>query len=176
MSTDCCFMLLLINYSIVSYLDVLAGIGILDSQTQYTRNNSQIVAMLLLCCIHYWLWERQTETQLSSICRIHRFFSSFLVHLTLMAYFLIILELFFEKFYCSSAYDCFYNANIILMIYRDNAFITFTLMFYISCLIISYLQIEFKRITSPLKYQTRCVATFPDKQGFLVRILFVNFK
>ena len=62
MSTDCCFMLLLINYSIVSYLDVLAGIGILDSQTQYTRNNSQIVAMLLLCCIHYWLWERQTET------------------------------------------------------------------------------------------------------------------
>ncbi|CAK9270188.1 unnamed protein product [Sphagnum jensenii] len=29
-------------------------------------------------------------------------------------------------------------------------------------------QTEFKRILSPLKYQTRCVATFPDKQGFLV--------
>ncbi|XXG84376.1 hypothetical protein AAC387_Pa10g1903 [Persea americana] len=29
-------------------------------------------------------------------------------------------------------------------------------------------QIEFKRITSPLKYQTRCVAAFPDQQGFLV--------
>jgi hypothetical protein len=30
------------------------------------------------------------------------------------------------------------------------------------------IQTEFKRIVSPLKYQTRCVATFPDKQGFLV--------
>ncbi|KAL3620915.1 Poly(A)+ RNA export protein rae1 [Castilleja foliolosa] len=29
-------------------------------------------------------------------------------------------------------------------------------------------QTEFKRIMSPLKYQTRCVATFPDQQGFLV--------
>ncbi|CAK9216548.1 unnamed protein product [Sphagnum troendelagicum] len=29
-------------------------------------------------------------------------------------------------------------------------------------------QAKFKRIVSPLKYQTRCVATFPDKQGFLV--------
>lgn len=29
-------------------------------------------------------------------------------------------------------------------------------------------QAEFKRIQSPLKYQTRCVAAFPDKQGFLV--------
>ncbi|RVW15728.1 Protein RAE1 [Vitis vinifera] len=29
-------------------------------------------------------------------------------------------------------------------------------------------QTEFKRITSPLKYQTRCVAAFPDQQGFLV--------
>ncbi|KAL9224741.1 hypothetical protein vseg_000750 [Gypsophila vaccaria] len=29
-------------------------------------------------------------------------------------------------------------------------------------------QTEFKRIVSPLKYQTRCVAAFPDKQGFLV--------
>ncbi|XP_057247102.1 protein RAE1 isoform X2 [Beta vulgaris subsp. vulgaris] len=29
-------------------------------------------------------------------------------------------------------------------------------------------QTEFKRIMSPLKYQTRCVAAFPDKQGFLV--------
>ncbi|CAL5329639.1 unnamed protein product [Camellia sinensis] len=28
-------------------------------------------------------------------------------------------------------------------------------------------QTEFKRITSPLKYQTRCVAAFPDQQGFL---------
>ena len=32
------------------------------------------------------------------------------------------------------------------------------------------LQTEYKRIQSPLKYQTRCVATFPDKQGFLVRL------
>lgn len=29
-------------------------------------------------------------------------------------------------------------------------------------------QTEYKRIPSPLKFQTRCVATFPDKQGFLV--------
>lgn len=29
-------------------------------------------------------------------------------------------------------------------------------------------QTEFKRIMSPLKYQTRCVEAFPDKQGFLV--------
>ncbi|KVI01827.1 G-protein beta WD-40 repeat-containing protein [Cynara cardunculus var. scolymus] len=29
-------------------------------------------------------------------------------------------------------------------------------------------QAEFKRIVSPLKYQTRCVAAFPDQQGFLV--------
>ncbi|KAF6149268.1 hypothetical protein GIB67_026124 [Kingdonia uniflora] len=29
-------------------------------------------------------------------------------------------------------------------------------------------QTEFKRISSPLKYQTRCVAAFPDQQGFLV--------
>ncbi|KAI3923840.1 hypothetical protein MKW92_007812 [Papaver armeniacum] len=29
-------------------------------------------------------------------------------------------------------------------------------------------QEEFKRIQSPLKYQTRCVAAFPDQQGFLV--------
>ena len=29
-------------------------------------------------------------------------------------------------------------------------------------------QAEFKRIQSPLKYQTRCVAAFPDQQGFLV--------
>jgi mRNA export factor len=29
-------------------------------------------------------------------------------------------------------------------------------------------QTEFKRIPSPLKYQTRCVATFPGKEGFLV--------
>uniref|UniRef100_A0A7N2LRU1 Uncharacterized protein n=1 Tax=Quercus lobata TaxID=97700 RepID=A0A7N2LRU1_QUELO len=27
---------------------------------------------------------------------------------------------------------------------------------------------EFKRITSPLKYQTRCVAAFPDQQGLLI--------
>ncbi|CDY72330.1 BnaAnng40710D, partial [Brassica napus] len=27
---------------------------------------------------------------------------------------------------------------------------------------------EFKRIVSPLKYQTRCVTAFPDQQGFLV--------
>ncbi|KAJ8622949.1 hypothetical protein MRB53_031478 [Persea americana] len=31
-----------------------------------------------------------------------------------------------------------------------------------------FVQTEFKRITSPLKYQTRCVAAFPDQQGFLV--------
>ncbi|GAV72382.1 WD40 domain-containing protein, partial [Cephalotus follicularis] len=29
-------------------------------------------------------------------------------------------------------------------------------------------QTEFKRLMSPLKYQTRCVAAFPDQQGFLV--------
>lgn len=29
-------------------------------------------------------------------------------------------------------------------------------------------QTEYKRIMSPLKYQTRCVAAFPDQQGFLV--------
>ena len=29
-------------------------------------------------------------------------------------------------------------------------------------------QSEFKRIPSPLKYQTRCVATFPDRSGYLV--------
>ncbi|KAF3674393.1 mRNA export factor [Capsicum annuum] len=29
-------------------------------------------------------------------------------------------------------------------------------------------QTEFKRIISPLKYQTRCLAAFPDQQGFLV--------
>jgi hypothetical protein len=29
-------------------------------------------------------------------------------------------------------------------------------------------QTEFKRIVSPLKYQTRSVAAFPDQQGFLV--------
>ncbi|CAF2359974.1 unnamed protein product [Brassica napus] len=27
---------------------------------------------------------------------------------------------------------------------------------------------EFKRIVSPLKYQTRCVTAFPDQQGFLI--------
>ncbi|PON80992.1 Coatomer beta subunit [Trema orientale] len=31
-----------------------------------------------------------------------------------------------------------------------------------------YPQAEFKRITSPLTHQTRCVSVFPDKQGFLV--------
>lgn len=31
-------------------------------------------------------------------------------------------------------------------------------------------QTEYKRIISPLKYQTRCVAAFPDQQGFLVCI------
>ncbi|KAK6156892.1 hypothetical protein DH2020_011140 [Rehmannia glutinosa] len=29
-------------------------------------------------------------------------------------------------------------------------------------------QSEFKRVVSPLKYQTRCLAAFPDQQGFLV--------
>ncbi|KAK8645822.1 hypothetical protein V6N13_119633 [Hibiscus sabdariffa] len=29
-------------------------------------------------------------------------------------------------------------------------------------------QNEYKRVTSPLKYQTRCVAAFPDQRGFLV--------
>ncbi|KAH0861543.1 hypothetical protein HID58_089804, partial [Brassica napus] len=28
----------------------------------------------------------------------------------------------------------------------------------------------FKRIVSPLKYQTRCVTAFPDQQGFFVRV------
>ncbi|RVX02451.1 Protein RAE1 [Vitis vinifera] len=36
-------------------------------------------------------------------------------------------------------------------------------------------QTEFKRITSPLKYQTRCVAAFPDQQGFLLVLLFSSF-
>jgi len=31
-------------------------------------------------------------------------------------------------------------------------------------------QAEYKRIVSPLKYQTRCLAAFPDQQGFLVMI------
>lgn len=30
------------------------------------------------------------------------------------------------------------------------------------------LQTEFKRLQSPLKFQTRCIATFPDKAGYLV--------
>lgn len=42
-----------------------------------------------------------------------------------------------------------------------------------SCLV-KYLQTEFKRITSPLKYQTRCVAAFPDQQGFLVFMYFIH--
>ncbi|CAI9103985.1 OLC1v1002587C3 [Oldenlandia corymbosa var. corymbosa] len=29
-------------------------------------------------------------------------------------------------------------------------------------------QVEFKKLQSPLKYQTRCLAAFPDQQGFLV--------
>ncbi|GJT97059.1 protein RAE1 [Tanacetum coccineum] len=33
---------------------------------------------------------------------------------------------------------------------------------------------QFKRITSLLKYQTRCVATFPDQQGFLVQHTFAT--
>ncbi|XVF67175.1 hypothetical protein PTKIN_Ptkin10aG0099400 [Pterospermum kingtungense] len=35
-------------------------------------------------------------------------------------------------------------------------------------------QTEFKRIVSPLKYQTRCVAAFPDLQGFLVHHTFAT--
>ncbi|XP_058098477.1 protein RAE1-like isoform X5 [Magnolia sinica] len=35
-------------------------------------------------------------------------------------------------------------------------------------------QTEFKRISSPLKYQTRCVAAFPDQQGFLVHHTFAT--
>ncbi|XP_028950526.1 protein RAE1-like isoform X2 [Malus domestica] len=35
-------------------------------------------------------------------------------------------------------------------------------------------QTEFKRIVSPLKYQTRCVAAFPDQQGFLVHQTFAT--
>ncbi|CAN1814456.1 Protein RAE1 [Linum perenne] len=35
-------------------------------------------------------------------------------------------------------------------------------------------QAEFKRIPSPLKYQTRCVAAFPDQQGFLVHHTFAT--
>ncbi|XP_047171242.1 protein RAE1-like [Vigna umbellata] len=34
--------------------------------------------------------------------------------------------------------------------------------------IVHLLQVEFKRIVSPLKYQTRCLSAFPDQQGFLV--------
>lgn len=32
-----------------------------------------------------------------------------------------------------------------------------------------HFQIEFKRIQSSLKHQTRCVAAFPNQQGFLVK-------
>ncbi|XVE93091.1 hypothetical protein REPUB_Repub01dG0160200 [Reevesia pubescens] len=35
-------------------------------------------------------------------------------------------------------------------------------------------QAEYKRILSPLKYQTRCVAAFPDLQGFLVHHTFAT--
>ncbi|XP_058004736.1 protein RAE1 isoform X2 [Hevea brasiliensis] len=35
-------------------------------------------------------------------------------------------------------------------------------------------QNEYKRITSPLKYQTRCVAAFPDQQGFLLAGCYVT--
>ncbi|BBG96054.1 Transducin/WD40 repeat-like superfamily protein [Prunus dulcis] len=34
-------------------------------------------------------------------------------------------------------------------------------------------QTEFKRIVSPLKYQTRCVAAFPDQQGFLGGLAYI---
>ncbi|BAS73330.1 Os01g0635400 [Oryza sativa Japonica Group] len=34
-------------------------------------------------------------------------------------------------------------------------------------------QAEFKRIVSPLKLQTRCLAAFPDQQGFLVMPCFL---
>ncbi|GER50842.1 transducin/WD40 repeat-like superfamily protein, partial [Striga asiatica] len=33
---------------------------------------------------------------------------------------------------------------------------------------VQFTSTEYKRIVSPLKYQTRCVAAFPDQQGFLV--------
>ncbi|XP_048605336.1 uncharacterized protein LOC106388135 [Brassica napus] len=33
---------------------------------------------------------------------------------------------------------------------------------------------EFKRIVSPLKYQTRCVTAFPDQQGFLCELVGVH--
>ncbi|XP_039158990.1 protein RAE1 [Eucalyptus grandis] len=36
-------------------------------------------------------------------------------------------------------------------------------------------QAEFKRFTSPLKYQTRCVAAFPDQQGFLIKPCLSSF-
>lgn len=42
--------------------------------------------------------------------------------------------------------------------------------------IVHLLQVEFKRIVSPLKYQTRCLAAFPDQQGFLVCISPHSFK
>jgi hypothetical protein len=35
-------------------------------------------------------------------------------------------------------------------------------------------QTEFKRIQSPLKYQTRCLAAFPDQQGFLVMLNYLH--
>ncbi len=37
-------------------------------------------------------------------------------------------------------------------------------------LLACWLQTVYKTIQSPLKYQTRCVAAFPDKSGFLVTI------
>ncbi|KAL5992253.1 hypothetical protein ACLOJK_013169 [Asimina triloba] len=36
------------------------------------------------------------------------------------------------------------------------------------------LMTEYKRIISPLKYQTRCLAAFPDQQGFLVHHTFAT--
>jgi len=42
------------------------------------------------------------------------------------------------------------------------------MIFVILLIYIEIPQTEYKRIVSPLKYQTRCVAAFPDQQGFLV--------
>lgn len=41
----------------------------------------------------------------------------------------------------------------------------------LSLIFVHLQQVEFKRIVSPLKYQTRCLAAFPDQQGFLVCII-----
>lgn len=67
-----------------------------------------------------------------------------------------------------SVYFKFVDIVVILLIF---------LATFVASLCVSVLmQTEFKRIQSPLKYQTRCVATFPGKEGFLVSRFLVTEK